>query len=215
MTALADDEIDRAIANLATGYHFESRPVDLVRDAETVHRWLTHPKAEYWGMLDCSRADAEELIRHSANTGGAAHFGLRIGYYEGSPEFLFELYDPTIGDLAAPGTGYSHRSGDIGMHLLVASSERELSGFTAAVMLHIMRTAFLEVGAQRVVVEPDVRNLEVQRLNAAVGFVVEGDHPVADKIARLSYCTRADFLRVTDGGLTTADVSARAEGGAR
>ncbi|WP_288050266.1 GNAT family N-acetyltransferase, partial [Nocardia sp.] len=130
---------------------------------------------------------------------------VRIGYFEGRPEFLFELYNPLRSDLARPGTGYSHEAGDIGMHLLVASSERSLPGFTANVMLHIMRTAFLEFGAARVVVEPDVRNLDVQRLNAAVGFEVEGDYPVADKMARLSYCTRADFLRVTDDGRSLAN----------
>jgi len=63
-----------------------------------------------------------------------------------------------------------------------------------------MRTAFAQPGVQRVVVEPDVRNTDVQRLNAAVGFTVAGDYPVGAKTARLSYCTRDDFVVLTDNG---------------
>ncbi|MEV0360004.1 amino acid adenylation domain-containing protein [Nocardia sp. NPDC050697] len=197
---LTDTEVEDEIAGAAPHYPFESRPMEVERDAALAHGWLTDPKAAYWGMLTSTVAEVEELIRHSAEIGGDPRYGLRIGCYEGTPEFLFELYNPATSELAEPGTGYAAEPGDIGMHLLVASTDRALSGFTGAVMLHIMRTAFFELGAERVVVEPDVRNLEVQRLNAAVGFAVAGDHPVGDKVARLSYCTRADFVRVTGNG---------------
>lgn len=181
-------------------YQFEHRRMTVELDTVIAHEWLTHPKSAYWGMLDSTVAEVAELIRHSATVGGSSEFGLRMGTHEGERSFFFELYNPAVGDLAAPGTGYTYVPGDIGMHLLVSPSDKRLPGFTANVMLHIMRTAFFESGARRVVVEPDVRNLDVQRLNAAVGFVVAGDFPVADKIARLSYCTREDFLRATDNG---------------
>ncbi|MFI7002408.1 GNAT family N-acetyltransferase [Nocardia sp. NPDC050175] len=189
----------------APEYHFESRPIDIEGDAVIAHRWLNHPKSAYWGMLNSSLADVVELIRE-AGTDPDSRFGMRIGDFEGEPQFLFELYNPVTSELAKPGTGYSHEPGDIGMHLLVASTDRRLPAFTGNVMLHIMQTAFFELGAQRVVVEPDVRNLDVQRLNAAVGFVVAGDYPVAGKVARLSYCTRANFIRMTDNGRSLAAV---------
>ncbi|MBF6212368.1 GNAT family N-acetyltransferase [Nocardia puris] len=191
-------------------YHFESRPMDVDRDAVVAHGWLNHPKSAYWGMLNSSVADVQELIRE-AGADPDPRFGMRIGYFEGEPQFLFELYNPATSDLAEPGTGYVHEPGDIGMHLLVASTDRRLPAFTGNVMLHIMRTAFFELGAERVVVEPDVRNLDVQALNAAVGFVVAGDYPVADKVARLSYCTRANFIRVTDNGRSLATVDQRSD----
>lgn len=202
---LTDEQVEAEVTAAATPtapswqHQLHSRPIDIGRDTEIVHRWLVAPKAKYWEMLNSTPAEVEKMIRDSAGPGGS-QFGMRIGYLDGEPQFLFELYDPSASELAAPGTGYTPEDGDLGMHLLVASSERRIPGFTANVMLHIMRTAFFEAGAQRVVVEPDVRNLEVQRLNAAVGFVVAGDYPVAGKVARLSYCTRADFVRVTDNG---------------
>ncbi|MGV9410520.1 GNAT family N-acetyltransferase [Nocardia sp. NPDC003693] len=184
-------------------YELTARPIDIERDTETAHRWLIHPKSAYWGMLESTPADVEDLIR-VAKSDPDPRFGMWIGAFEDEPQFLFELYNPQTSDLAKPGTGYEHAAGDIGMHLLVSNSERRLPGFTGNVMLHIMRTAFFECGAERVVVEPDHRNLHVQKLNAAVGFQVAGDFPVADKIARLSYCTRADFIRLTDNGRSLA-----------
>ncbi|MGW0178166.1 non-ribosomal peptide synthetase [Nocardia sp. NPDC003345] len=208
---LTDEQVEAEIggpaetAETAVGYRLSSERMDIARDAATVHEWLTHPKAKYWDMLESTRAEVEQMIRDAA-AGPGPQYGMRMGYLDGVPQFLFELYNPQVGDLADPRTGYVYRPGDIGMHLLVASSERRIPGFTGTVMLHIMRTAFFEAGAQRVVVEPDIRNLEVQRLNAAVGFVVEGDHPVAGKTARLSYCTREDFIRLTGNGRRLAAV---------
>nr|WP_067856357.1 non-ribosomal peptide synthetase [Nocardia shimofusensis] len=200
LTAAELTTTELATTRALPSYEFEHRRMTVELDAVIAHEWLTHPKSGYWGMLDSTVAEVAELIRHSATVGGSPEFGLRMGSYEGERSFFFELYNPAVGDLAQPGTGYTYVPGDIGMHLLVSPSDKRLPGFTANVMLHIMRTAFFESGAQRVVVEPDVRNLDVQRLNAAVGFVVAGDYPVADKIARLSYCTREDFLRATDNG---------------
>nr|WP_280422289.1 amino acid adenylation domain-containing protein [Nocardia carnea] len=198
---LSDEQVRAEAGDGATTYHFQSRRIDVDRDLESVHRWLNHPKSHYWDMLNSSLADVEKLIR-DAGADPDPRFGMRIGYFEGERQFLFELYNPLTSDLAQPGTGYVYEPGDIGMHLLVSSSERRLPGFTGAVMLHIMRTAFFEAGARRVVVEPDVRNTDVQRLNAAVGFRVAGDIEVSGKTARLSYCTRDDFARVTDNGRT-------------
>ncbi|WP_414651843.1 amino acid adenylation domain-containing protein [Gordonia sp. UBA5067] len=174
-----------------------AEPMDPHAHAPIVHRWLTHPKSAYWEMLTATADEVSTMIRAAAT---GASYGMRIGFLDGEPQFLFELYDPAIGELSDPASGYVHRDGDIGMHLLVAPSDTPISGFTGEVMLHIMRTAFAQPGVQRVVVEPDVRNTDVQRLNAAVGFTVAGDYPVGAKTARLSYCTRDDFVVLTDNG---------------
>ncbi|MCF8602656.1 acetyltransferase [Gordonia sp. HY442] len=184
----------------ATTPLLSSTRVDADRDAVTVHRWLSHPKSKYWEMESASAEEVYAFLDDTMRAAAGTDYGLRIGRADDRDEFMFELYDPTVGELAEPDTGYVHADGDIGMHLLVAPSDQPVSGFTGDVMLHIMRTAFFEVGASRVVVEPDVRNTSVQSLNAAVGFIVAGDYPVGNKTARLSYCTRDDFVRVTDNG---------------
>ncbi|WP_132993157.1 GNAT family N-acetyltransferase [Gordonia zhaorongruii] len=183
-----------------SGLRLQSAQVDADRDAATVHSWLTHPKSRYWDMLDSDLGQVHDFLAENIRDAGESGHGLRIGYQDERPEFMFELYEPLTSELAEPGTGYQHADGDVGMHLLVAHSDHEVTGFTGDVMLYIMRTAFFEFGASRVVVEPDVRNEAVQRLNSAVGFRVAGDYPVAGKTARLSYCTREDFVRATDTG---------------
>lgn len=175
------------------------------RYVDTLHTWLRHPRAVYWEMLGASREDVLTLLAESAAGGGPEH-GMRIGFLDGAPQFMYELYEPRESELAEAGTGYRYRPGDVGMHLLVAASDNPIRGFTLAVMRHIMREAFIELGAWRVVVEPDVRNADVHRLNAAVGFLVEGDHPVGNKIARLSYCDRSAFLRIA--GITESSPGA-------
>lgn len=177
-----------------------STRIDADRDAQTVHRWLTHPKSKYWEMLSASVDEVHAFLDETMRAADGTDYGLRLGRVDDRDEFMFEFYDPMTSELAEPGTGYVHEDGDLGMHLLVAPAEQPIPGFTGEVFLHIMRTAFVDIGAARVVVEPDVRNVDVQALNAAVGFQVGGDYPVGGKTARLSYCTREDFRRVTDDG---------------
>ncbi len=196
---MSDDEVAAALASAAG--RLSAVPMDAAAHARIIREWLHHPKSTFWDMLTATEEQVATMIG-DADT-GAPH-GLRLGLFDGQPQFLFELYDPTVGELADPTSGYVHAAGDIGMHLLVAPTDAPVAGFTAEVMLHIMRTAFFEAGARRVVVEPDVANTHVQRLNAAVGFTVAGDFPVGSKTARLSYCTREDFVTMTDNGRRVA-----------
>ena len=206
-SAVADAAGD-AVGELPLVDRLTAEPMDPDAHAPVIHPWLTHPKSVFWEMLEASLEDVKTLIR-DAQTGSP--YGMRLGYFDGVPQFLFELYDPAQSELADPATGYVAAEGDIGMHLLVAPSDVRTPGFTAAVMLHIMRTAFTIAGVRRVVVEPDVRNVHVHQLNAAVGFTVAGDYPVGTKTARLSYCLREDFMRLTEGGRRPAEVAGVAD----
>mgnify|MGYP002653860881 CR=1 FL=1 len=84
----------------APTYDLTSVDLDDVSHAATVHGWLTHPKAKYWDMLDSSVADVEKMIRESAEATAGTPHGMRLGYHDGRPQFLFELYDPATSELA-------------------------------------------------------------------------------------------------------------------
>jgi RimJ/RimL family protein N-acetyltransferase len=101
-----------------------------------------------------------------------------------------ERYDPAHVEL--PGL-YEPEPGDVGMHFLVAPTDRPVHGFTRAVLTAVMRHLFEDPATARVVVEPDVRNTAVQALNAAVGFVPEREIDKPEKRALLSFCTRERF----------------------
>ncbi|MET9636614.1 GNAT family N-acetyltransferase [Streptomyces virginiae] len=170
---------------------FAIRPLDPFADAELLHGWVTHPKASFWMMQDASLPDVErEYMRITAHE----HHQAYIGLHEGRPAFLMETYDPSELELVGL---YEAQPGDVGMHFLVAPSDRPLHGFTRAVITTVMAAVFADPATVRVVVEPDVANTAVHALNEAVGFVPERRVTKPEKEALLSICTRAQFEAAT------------------
>lgn len=168
---------------------FALRPVDPATDTPLLHQWLTHPKSVYWLMSLATREDVEREFTEIAVAAGRKAF---LGHYQGRPEFLVETYDPARSGL---GEVYPARSGDVGMHFLIAPAEHSVRGFSRAVLTTVMELLFADPATERVVVEPDVRNTAVHRLNTAVGFRVEDTVWLPDmgKEAYLSTCSRADY----------------------
>ncbi|MFI5985783.1 GNAT family N-acetyltransferase [Streptomyces sp. NPDC051555] len=170
---------------------FAVRPLDPFADAELLHGWITHPKAAFWMMQDASLPDVErEYMRIAA----AEHHEAFIGLHDGRPAFLMERYDPRELELVGL---YDPRPGDVGMHFLVAPSDRPVHGFTRAVITTVMAALFEDPATVRVVVEPDVTNTAVHALNEAVGFVPDRPITKPEKEALLSFCTRAQFQAAT------------------
>jgi RimJ/RimL family protein N-acetyltransferase len=181
---------------------FAVRPLAAHADAPLVHRWVTDPKAAFWMMQDATVADVEQAY---ADVAAHPYQEAFLGLHEDRPAFLVERYDPTQVELAGR---YAARPGDVGMHFLTAPAEVRIPGFTLAVLTTVMEFVFADPHARRVVVEPDVRNTAVHRLNAAVGFVPQGELAKPEKRALLSFCTRAQFhaaqaARTTDRGERT------------
>jgi siderophore synthetase component len=167
--------------------NFELRQVDPTADAELLHGWVTHKKSVFWMMQDAAVADVLEEYRGIDET--PTHDAL-IGLHNGEPAFLVERYDPAHDEI---GEHYDVQDGDVGMHFLVAPTDTPISGFTRAVITHVMEWLFEDPAAKRVVVEPDATNTAVHALNEAVGFGVVGEVPLAKKTALLSVCTRTQF----------------------
>ncbi|GGT16032.1 acetyltransferase [Streptomyces kurssanovii] len=167
------------------------RPLDPLADAELLHSWVTHPKAAFWMMQDAKLQDVErEYMRIAAHE----HHHAFMGLHDGEPAFLMESYDPRYVELVGL---YEPEPGDVGMHFLVAPTDRPVHGFTLAVITAVMRKLFADPATKRVVVEPDVGNSAVHRLNEAVGFVAAEKIVKPEKEALLSFCTREQFEAAT------------------
>jgi hypothetical protein len=174
---------------------FGLRPVDPPTDSPLLHEWVTHPKAKYWMMQEASVADV--LAEHEDIEANPRHFAY-MGLYHYRARFLVEVYDPAGSELAGV---YDPVPGDVGMHVLTAPAEQPIPGFTKGVMDTVMHLLFDGFGAQRVVVEPDVCNEAIHRLNEFVGFKPERSVDLKDKQALLSFCTRIDFERSAARGV--------------
>jgi siderophore synthetase component/RimJ/RimL family protein N-acetyltransferase len=163
-------------------------PLDLDRDLDLLHAWVTHPRSHFWGLQGAS---AEKVRAEYQGIADNPHHHAWLGLDDdGSPLFLAETYDPAHSELAQH---YEVRPGDIGMHVLVSPPTRKRSGVTSAVMRAVMDFCFADPSVERVVVEPDVRNEAIERKNAEVGFVEERHVQLHDKVARLSFCTRQAY----------------------
>ena len=166
-------------------------PFDSGRYARVLHAWLRHPASAFWQM---GHLEAGEVLTDLREIEADPHQDAWLGRVGGEPMFLVETYDPAHVVLAGI---HDARPGDVGMHVLVspppAPPEPRVHGLTSAVMAAVMRFLFDELGARRVVVEPDVTNEPIAAKNAAVGFRVLREVDLPGKRARLSVCTRADF----------------------
>ncbi|WP_330236340.1 GNAT family N-acetyltransferase [Streptomyces sp. NBC_00566] len=170
---------------------FTIRPLDPLKDASLVHGWVTDPKAAFWMMQDATLVDVERAYMEIASD---EHHHAFLGLDGGVPVFLMETYDPAHRELAGL---YEAQPGDVGMHFLVAPTDRPVHGFTRRVITAVMAHLFADPRTLRVVVEPDVRNTAVHALNEAVGFVPEGEMEKPEKRALLSFCTREKFEAAT------------------
>lgn len=171
-------------------------PLEVDRDAEVLQRWVTHPRSRYWGM---SSATVDDVRTAYSGIAAADHHEAFLGLRDGEPMFLTERYDPAHDPV---GRTYRPMPGDIGMHVLVAPPDEPIAGLTTAVFRTIMTFLFADPTVRRVVVEPDVRNDKILRLNERMGFRRERIVDLPDKQAWLSFCTRRqhdDALRLLDG----------------
>lgn len=193
-TALPEPTFQRYTAGIGT---LSLRPFDLATDVTTLHRWVTQPYAEYWGLLTASVADVQAEYERIERSG---HHRAFLGEHDGRPAFLMERYEPAHDPV---GQVYDPAPGDIGMHVLVAPPVRQISGFTGAVFETILDYLFSDPLIDRIVVEPDVRNTKIQALNDRMGFRKHSIVTLPDKQAWLSFCTRdqyADATRMNEAG---------------
>jgi hypothetical protein len=180
------------------GTSFTFRPLDPLRDAEQLHRWVTHPKAAYWMMQGARLEDVERAYMEVA---ADPHQQALLGLRDGEPVFLMERYDPAHRELVGL---YEPEPGDVGMHFLVPATDTPVHGFTRAVITAVMAHLFEDPATRRVVVEPDVSNTAVHALNELVGFVPHGEIDKPEKRALLSFCTREQFADSRAGRSTAA-----------
>ncbi|WP_428264830.1 GNAT family N-acetyltransferase [Haliangium sp.] len=166
---------------------FTVRALRLPEDVPLVHDWVSRDYAHYWGMQNESMQEVEDAYREILRPPGSKVF---IGQHDGAPAFLLEWYRASEDPI---GRYYDVRPGDHGMHLLVAPAERAIPGFTWQVFQAVLEFMFGDDSVERIVVEPDVRNDKIHRLNRRAGFEYQQILQLSKKTAYLAFCTRERY----------------------
>jgi hypothetical protein len=172
---------------------FSLRPLDLTCDIAVIHPWYQMDYAYYWNMQNTTVAAIHDFYAKGASSG---HLHAYLGFYQDAPAFVVECYDPADDAL---GKLYPVQCGDWGMHFFVGPCEQPIRHFTRDILRVVMAFVFDHLHARRVIVEPDIRNSNVHRLNAMVGFVNQAVIEFPGKTAQLAVCTLEDFTNSLRG----------------
>ena len=152
-----------------------------------VHKWVSQDYAEFWGMKSYEEQQVTDFYQELQQGDKADAF---MGFVNDIPCFLVETYDPQKDPV---GEHYQYKSGDKGMHILIAPTNAPISGFTFGVFTAVMHFMFSDSDVKRVVVEPDSRNHKIHALNKRAGFQHIRQIQMGEKSANLAFCTQHQF----------------------
>lgn len=156
-------------------------------DAPLIHRWVTQEYARFWGMQNDTLQQVADFYQQLTASDPQAAI---IGLCNNEPVFLMEFYRAQQDEV---GKHYPARADDYGMHILLAPAHKPLPQFSWQVFSTVMDYLFSLPQVQRVVVEPDVRNEKIHRLNKRAGFRYQHTIDMGHKTAWLAFCQREDY----------------------
>ncbi|MEN8650271.1 GNAT family N-acetyltransferase [Streptomyces sp. 21So2-11] len=168
------------LADLEDGI-FTLRAVDPEADLATVHAWMNDPQvARFWETAEPAEKIGEYLRGQLASSYSTPY----IGCLDGTPMSYWELYRADLDPLLAG--RYDAVPHDAGVHLLLGPSDVRGRGLGADLLRAVSGWQLTSLpDAQRVVAEPDVRNVRSVRVFERAGFRKVRELELADKRAAL------------------------------
>ena len=150
---------------------------------DTVHGWVTEPRAEFWGMTSYSRDEVREVYEFLDGLDTHHAYLMEL---DGRPIGIFQAYEPAHDPI---GEFYPVRDGDFGIHLFLAPAEREIPDFTGTVWAALLDFVLQVPSRHRIVIEPDARNDRALHRWKRLGFVFDAQVTLPHKTAQLAFLT--------------------------
>jgi len=164
------------------------RRVDPPSDCRLLHDWVTQERASFWGMLDKSLDEVEEIYTWIDEQPHLAAYLMEVG---SQPVALFQTYDPQVDEI---GQFYDRRPGDLGVHLLLADTPAR-EGRTREVVRFLLERLFADEEVRRIVFEPDARNARSLRLLGQFGVEAGPRVQMPHKTAQFVFLHRQSLTR--------------------
>ncbi|WP_299252868.1 GNAT family N-acetyltransferase [uncultured Aquimarina sp.] len=156
--------------------------LDLNKDIAIIHEWVTQSYASYWGMINKT---LEEVYSEYRKLVATPNYEVFIGVYKNEPIFLMEKYKASEDRIS---NYYNVKDTDYGMHILIAPPEKRIHGFTWNIFSTVLEYFFEQPHVGRIVVEPDIRNEKIHKLNKKAGFKYLKEIELPEKKAALAFC---------------------------
>ena len=166
---------------------FTLRPIDPVADLDLIHRWVTEPRAEFWGMTDKSRDEVGEIYQWLADADTHHAYLVEDG---DRPVAIFQTYDPFDDPI---GEAFEPQVGDLGVHLFIGPTNLPESGFTRRLIAFLFGQVFADPAVLRLVGEPDQRNTASVRRAQEHASDHAGRIDLGHKTAELFFLDRATW----------------------
>ncbi len=187
--------------NLNSGYDFSCtfpdfdtiyfRRLNLKKDATIIHDWVNRDYAEFWGMQHSS---IEDVVREYSKLIAQEEYEIFIGIHNNKPSFLLERYHPQKDSI---GSYYPAKTKDIGVHILIAPPpSTPISNFTWYIFRAIMEFTFQVKQANRILVEPDIRNKKMFAICERIGFTLDKIVTFPHKTAQLAFLTKERYQQI-------------------
>ncbi|MFC8451152.1 GNAT family N-acetyltransferase [Kitasatospora sp. NPDC057223] len=160
---------------------FRLRPVRLTTDLPLLAEWMNDPEIAAFWELDGPPATTEQHLRGQIEGDGRSVPCL--GLLDGSPVSYWEVYRADLDPLARY---YPARPHDTGVHLLLGPSRARGRGL-GSLLIAALAERILQARPRcnRVVAEPDVRNLPSVRVFERAGFEFTAELDLPTKRAAL------------------------------
>lgn len=166
---------------------FTLRLVDPGTDLDLVHRWMHAPHVvPFWQQAWPRKQVASYLADQLA--GGTSR--PCVGSLAGEPVSYWEIYRP----VAEPvGAVYPAEPTDLGVHVLIGDAAMTGQGLGSALLAVVRDGLFAaDPACQRVIAEPDVRNVASVRAFRNSGFTQVAEVSLPDKTAALMVARREE-----------------------
>ncbi|WP_127554072.1 GNAT family N-acetyltransferase [Actinoplanes sp. OR16] len=162
-------------------------PLNPSAHAAVVHGWVTKPRNQYWGMLDHTVEQVEEIY---AFVDGLDSHHAYLLLLDDAPIGVFQTYQPENDPVS---DCYDVQPGDFGLHLLLDAGDRNLPHVTSAVFPALLRHLFTDPSRTRIIAEPDIRNTRMITRLRREGFELGPEIELPHKKAQLTFLPRAAF----------------------
>lgn len=166
--------------------------LDPQADLDTLHAWMTAPRARFWGLADLTR---DELRETYAFVDSLPTHNAYLIRWDHDPVALMQLYHPEDDPV---GQAYPVATGDLGLHFFrgpaLPTTAGDLEESWKTLGAACLAFAFAAPATRRLIGEPDTANAPALARMVAMGFEageqVHFDSPNGPKHAQMAYLTR-------------------------